>query len=167
VSLVELRQTERAGAAVSGGNMDKIVVKKGLDKRILIAGGAAAVLLLALLFYLWAPRADSQSLERERLTISEVTQGTFEDFLPLRARVTPLVTVFLDAVEGGRVEQKLVEDGAQVVQGQLTVGGKAWTVEHARLQGEDLSFVATDKASAWGRSPASWSASDPAGWPTR
>jgi HlyD family secretion protein len=42
----------------------------------------------------------------------------FEDFLPLRARVTPLVTVYLDAVEGGRVEQKLVEDGAQVVQGQ-------------------------------------------------
>jgi HlyD family secretion protein len=119
VSLVELRQTERSGAAVSGGNMDKVVVKKGIDKRLLIAGGAAAVLLLALLFYLWAPRADSQSLERERLTISPVTQGTFEDFLPVRARVTPSVTVFLDAVEGGRVEQKLVEDGAQVVQGQL------------------------------------------------
>ncbi len=119
MSLVELRQTERAGAAVSGGNMDKVVVSKGIDKRLLIAGGAAAVLLLALLFYLWAPRADSQSLERERLTISQVTQGTFEDFLPVRARVTPSVTVFLDAVEGGRVEQKLVEDGAQVVQGQL------------------------------------------------
>ena len=43
----------------------------------------------------------------------------FEDFLPLRARVTPLVTVYLDAVEGGRVEKKLVEDGAQVTQGQL------------------------------------------------
>ncbi|CAA9497185.1 MAG: hypothetical protein AVDCRST_MAG44-536 [uncultured Sphingomonas sp.] len=119
MSLVELRQTERQGAAVSGGNMDKVVVRKGIDKRILIAGGAAAVLLLALLFYLWAPRADSQSIARERLTISPVTQGTFEDFLPLRARVTPLVTVFLDAVEGGRVEQKLVEDGAQVTQGQM------------------------------------------------
>jgi len=42
----------------------------------------------------------------------------FDDFLPLRARVTPLVTVYLDAVEGGRVEKKLVEDGAQVVAGQ-------------------------------------------------
>src|SRR4029078_10723054 len=45
--------------------------------------------------------------------------GTFDDFLPIRARVTPLVTVYLDAVEGGRVEQKLVEDGAQVTAGQL------------------------------------------------
>jgi HlyD family secretion protein len=119
VSLVELRQTERPGSAVSGGNMDKVVVKKGINKRLLIAGGAAAVLLLVLFFWLWAPRADSQSIARERLTISPVTQGTFEDFLPLRARVTPLVTVFLDAVEGGRVEQKLVEDGAQVTRGQL------------------------------------------------
>ena len=33
--------------------------------------------------------------------------------------MTPLVTVYLDAVEGGRVDQKLVEDGAQVTQGQL------------------------------------------------
>jgi HlyD family secretion protein len=37
----------------------------------------------------------------------------------LRARVTPLVTVYLDAVEGGRVEQLAVEDGATVVKGQL------------------------------------------------
>lgn len=118
MSLVELRTTERAGA-VSGGAMDKVVVSKKIDKKILIAGGAAAVLLLALLFWMFAPRSDSQSLSRERLTISEVTQGTFEDFLPLRARVTPLVTVYLDAVEGGRVEQKMVEDGAQVTQGQL------------------------------------------------
>ncbi|TMJ14958.1 MAG: efflux RND transporter periplasmic adaptor subunit, partial [Alphaproteobacteria bacterium] len=42
-----------------------------------------------------------------------------DDFLPLRARVTPLVTVYLDAVEGGRVEKLYVEDGAMVQQGQL------------------------------------------------
>ena len=32
---------------------------------------------------------------------------------------TPLLTVYLDAVEGGRVEKVLVEDGAMVQQGQL------------------------------------------------
>src|SRR6185503_8312703 len=35
------------------------------------------------------------------------------------ARVEPSVTVFLDAVEGGRVEQVLVEDGTVVQQGQM------------------------------------------------
>ncbi|MGE5562204.1 MAG: efflux RND transporter periplasmic adaptor subunit [Bacillota bacterium] len=118
MSLVELRQSGRS-EAVSGGAMDKVVVRKRIDRRVLVAGGAAAVILLVLLFWLFAPRSDSMTVARDRLTISEAQSGTFEDFLPLRARVTPLLTVYLDAVEGGQVEKKLVDDGAQVVQGQL------------------------------------------------
>jgi HlyD family secretion protein len=118
VSLVELRRGERS-EAVSGGAMDKVVVRKRLDRRILIAGAAAAVLVLLTVFWLFAPRADSMTIARDRLTISEAQSGTFDDFLPVRARVTPLLTVYLDAVEGGQVQKKLVEDGAQVSQGQL------------------------------------------------
>jgi HlyD family secretion protein len=117
VSLVELRQTSRSDA-VSGGAMDRVVERKRIDRRILIGGVAAGVVLLVLIFWLFAPRSDSMSVARDRLAIASVESGIFEDFLPLRARVTPLVTVYLDAVEGGRVEQKLVEDGAHVVRGQ-------------------------------------------------
>jgi HlyD family secretion protein len=116
VSLVELRQKSEA---VSGGAMDKVVVRKRIDPRILIAGAVAAVLLLIVIFWLFAPRADSMSVAQDRLSISAAQSGTFEDFLPVRARVTPLVTVYLDAVEGGQVQKKLVEDGAQVSQGQM------------------------------------------------
>ncbi len=119
MSLVELRQSQHRSDAVSGGAMDRVVERRRIDKRVLIAGGAAAALLLVLSFWLFAPRSDSQSVSADRLTIATVERGVFEDFLPLRARVTPLVTVYLDAVEGGRVERKLVEDGAQVAQGQL------------------------------------------------
>ena len=118
MSLVELRQTRR-GEAVSGGAMDRVVERRRIDRRLLVGGAAAAVVLVILLFWLFAPRADSQSVSRERLTIASAEQGVFDDFLPLRARVTPLVTVYLDAVEGGRVERKLVEDGARVTAGQL------------------------------------------------
>lgn len=118
MSLVELRQTSRSDA-VSGGAMDRVVERKGIDKRLLIGGAAAAVLLLIVLFWLFAPRSGSMSVPQDRLTISTAESGTFDDFLPLRARVTPLVTVYLDAVEGGRVDQKLVEDGAHVTQGQM------------------------------------------------
>jgi HlyD family secretion protein len=118
VSLVELRHTERP-EAVSGGAMDRVVERRRIDKRIIYGGGAAAVLVLVLLFWLFAPRADSMTIARDRLSIATVENGTFDDYLPLRARVTPLVTVYLDAVEGGRVEKKMVEDGAQVTQGQL------------------------------------------------
>lgn len=118
MSLVELRQPARE-EAVSGGAMDRVVERKRIDKRILIGGGVAAVALLILLFWMFAPRADSVTVSRDRLAVAEVQSGAFDDFLPLRAKITPLVTVYLDAVEGGRVDRKLVEDGAQVVQGQL------------------------------------------------
>lgn len=118
MSLVELRQTPRS-EAVSGGAMDRVVERKRIDKRVMIGGAATAALLLILLFWLFAPRSDSLSVAQDRLAISAVESGTFEDFLPVRGRVTPLVTVYLDAVEGGRVDQKLVEDGAHVTQGQL------------------------------------------------
>jgi HlyD family secretion protein len=117
VSLVELRQPGRS-EAVTGGAMDRVVARRQIDKRILIGGVVGAVLLLILLFWLFAPRSDSQSVSRDRLTVSTTQMGIFDDFLPLRAKVTPLVTVYLDAVEGGRVEKKLVEDGAQVTEGQ-------------------------------------------------
>jgi len=118
VSLVELRQTGRS-EAVTGGAMDRVVERRRIDRRIVYGGAAAAVLLLVLTFWLFAPRADSLTVARDRLSIGTAQSGTFDDYLPLRARVTPLVTVYLDAVEGGRVEKKLVEDGAQVTQGQL------------------------------------------------
>jgi HlyD family secretion protein len=118
VSLVELRQTGRS-EAVNGGAMDRVVERRRIDRRIVYGGAAAAVLLLVLTFWLFAPRADSLTVARDRLSIGTAQSGTFDDYLPLRARVTPLVTVYLDAVEGGRVEKKLVEDGAQVTQGQL------------------------------------------------
>ena len=118
MSLVELRQPSRS-EAVSGGSMDRIVERKRIDRKILIGGAAGAALLLVILFWLFAPRADSLTVAQDRLSISTAQSGTFDDFLPLRARVTPLITVYLDAVEGGRVDKKFVEDGAQVTQGQL------------------------------------------------
>ena len=118
MSLVELRQPNRS-EPVTGGAMDRVVVRKRLDKRIVIGGAVAAALLLIALFWMFAPRSDSMSVARDRLSIATVQSGTFDDFLPLRGRVTPLVTVYLDAVEGGRIDQKLVEDGAHVTQGQL------------------------------------------------
>ena len=119
MSVMEFRKSEPANAAVSGGAMDRVVEKKKIDKRILIGGAGGMALLLILLFWLFAPRSGTQSVAVDRLSIATVENGMFDDFLPLRARVTPLVTVYLDAVEGGRVEEMAVEDGAQVSKGQL------------------------------------------------
>ena len=103
----------------SGGGMDRVVASRRLSPRMKIGLGAGGLLLLALLAWFLAPAGNSQTVDATRLTISNVTQGRFDDFLPLRAQVQPSLTVFLDAVEGGRVERVLVEDGAMVTQGQL------------------------------------------------
>jgi HlyD family secretion protein len=116
MSVIRMKQSE---SPQSGGGMDRTVAKGGLPTKVKIGLGALALLLLLALFYYFAPGANSQTVPVSRLTISTVTQGRFDDFLPLRARVEPSLTVFLDAVEGGRVERVVVEDGAMVQQGQL------------------------------------------------
>ncbi|MBT8041466.1 MAG: efflux RND transporter periplasmic adaptor subunit [Gammaproteobacteria bacterium] len=81
----------------------------------------AALALLLLAFAWWfvdtLMGGRSLSVNSQRVTVSDVTVGTFEDFIPLRGRLMPRSTVFLDAIEGGRVEQVLVEDGALVEAG--------------------------------------------------
>lgn len=119
MSVIKMRTSDKASRPESGGAMDRVVEAKGLSRNATIAIAAALVALLALLFWWFAPSAGTQTVAAERLTISTVGKGTFDDFMPLRARVEPLVTVYLDAVEGGRVEKLLVEDGAMVQKGQL------------------------------------------------
>jgi HlyD family secretion protein len=119
MSVVRIKAGETEPRAHSGGGMDRVVEKKGLPQKVKLAIGAGLLVLAAGGFYAYAPTAESQTVAADRLTVSTVTSGRFDDFLPLRARVTPLVTVYLDAVEGGRVEKVVVEDGAMVSQGQL------------------------------------------------
>jgi HlyD family secretion protein len=114
-----VRLGKREEAPVSGGAMDKVVQRRGLTPQMKLALGGVLLVALLVGVYLLAPASNSQTVTAGRLTISTVNRGTFDDFLPLRGRVTPSLTVFLDAVEGGRVERILVEDGAIVQQGQL------------------------------------------------
>jgi HlyD family secretion protein len=114
--------TEGANAgAVSGSGMDRVVTRRGLPRWAPWTLGAAGLLAVLLLFWFYAPRSGSQTVSLDRLTVSVVRNGQFEDFIPLRARVTPLFTVYLDAIEGGRVEKVLAEDGAQLAAGQPIV----------------------------------------------
>ncbi len=119
MGVIRMQASETQARPQSGGGMDKVVARKGLPKNVKIGIGVALALIAAIVFYMMAPTAQSQTVAADRVTVSTVERGRFDDFLPLRARVEPLVTVFLDAVEGGRVEKVLVEDGAMVQQGQL------------------------------------------------
>jgi HlyD family secretion protein len=114
--LAENRGTQ--GVNISGQGMDRVVAKKmPIGRKI----GYALAAILAALFLYWLVGmllgGRSLSVNSQRVFISEVTVGTFEDFIPLRGRLVPRSTVYLDAIEGGRVEEVLVEDGTIVAAG--------------------------------------------------
>jgi len=93
--------------------MDRKIARDTRKPRLI---AAAAVLAGGILLTLWMTRDNSTSftLDGQRIRIAEVSTGTYEDYIPLRAAVEPERTVYLDAIEGGRVEAILVEEGAVV-----------------------------------------------------
>jgi HlyD family secretion protein len=60
-------------------------------------------------------------IPRAQVTISTVEQGIFHDLIPLHARVEPRETVYIDAIDGGRIDRVLVAPGDRVQQGQALV----------------------------------------------
>ena len=88
-----------------------------------VGTGALVVIAIAFAGKFYSTQASGKSLavDDSRITVSTVKSGAFEDFIPVRSRVTPLKTVYLDAIEGGRVEKVLIEDGTIVEQGQPIV----------------------------------------------
>jgi HlyD family secretion protein len=103
--------------------MDRKIQKS--RKPLLIKIGVATVLGLTLAWFARGALTDASiptfRVERERVSIGAVTAGSFEDFIPVRGTVTPLTSVFLDAVEGGRVEKIFVKNGSHVHAGQPLV----------------------------------------------
>ena len=93
--------------------MDRVIAKKKWSrKRILtIAGIVGIIILIGGAYYLTSgkPRLN---VEKERITISEIKSGPFKEFIPVNGIVLPITTIYLDALEGGRVEERYVEDGA-------------------------------------------------------
>lgn len=99
--------------------MDRVIKKKKwTGKKITtIAGIAALVILIGASLYYTSGKS-RLNVDAERITISEVRKGAFQEFIPVNGTVMPVTTIYLDAIEGGRVEEKLVEDGAFVKKGQ-------------------------------------------------
>jgi HlyD family secretion protein len=112
----------QVGAAASGAAMDRVVARKRWSRRLAVAGGTVVALAAVGLWWLYAPHGSNrQTVDAAAVSIATVARERFEDYVPLRAQVEPARTVFLDAVEGGRVERLWVEDGARVRRGQALV----------------------------------------------
>jgi len=87
------------------------------SKRIMtIAGIVAIVALVAGSIYFTSGKS-KYNAPIDRITISEIKKGPFQEFIPVNGTVLPQITYYLDAVQGGTVQEKYVEDGAKLKKG--------------------------------------------------
>lgn len=100
--------------------MDKVIEKKkGLRPKHII--WAVGVLVLGVLMYkvFFTQTGSTFRAEKDKLTISAVEDGQFNDYITVIGQVEPITTIYLDAIEGGQVEERFIEEGTMVKKGDV------------------------------------------------
>jgi HlyD family secretion protein len=87
-------------------------VKVGLSATAAVVVALLAVKLIA------GTGARTLRLPLGQVTLARAEHGIFHDLIPLRTNVVPRETVYVDAIDGGRVDRVLVEAGDMVQEGQ-------------------------------------------------
>ena len=99
------------------GTMDRRIEKKRFTPRQIALGVLAAAVVAFGAYALLSVNPSSLNVEAAKLTTAPVTYGPFLEYIVEQGAVMPLTTFYLDAVEGGRVEEVYVEQGTHVDQG--------------------------------------------------
>ena len=100
--------------------MDKKIKKKRFTvKKVATWGGAAVLILLVGYQLLFADRRSKLNVDVEKISISEVQRGVFQDYIPQTGIVQPSRTIYLDAVEGGTIKKVHAESGSMLKKGDV------------------------------------------------
>jgi HlyD family secretion protein len=98
--------------------VDRVIPKKRWStKRLMTIGGILALVVLIAGSIYFTSGKSKLNVETDRITISEITKGPFQESIPQNGTVLPRTTIYLPAQDGGRVEIKYVEDGAILKKG--------------------------------------------------
>jgi len=97
----------------------KIVKKKWTIKRIATYGGISVFVIFVAWHLIFADRRQRLKVEKDKITISNVSRGVFQEFIPQTGTVEPSRTVYLDAVEGGTIKRVVAESGAMLKKGDV------------------------------------------------
>lgn len=98
--------------------VDRVIQKKHPHAKRNIGIGLGIIIIISIGF-LWNKKPVKQlNADKNRLTFSTVTNGLFQEYIAIDGTVLPIKTIYLDAIEGGRVAERYVNDGDKVEQGQ-------------------------------------------------
>lgn len=95
--------------------------KKGIRKKHIpyIAGGALFLVLLG--WIIFGDHSSTLRIDSRGINIGTVQSDQFNDFVRVDGQVQPITVVQLSSLEGGIVEEKVVEEGAQVRVGDVII----------------------------------------------
>jgi len=100
--------------------MDKPLPKKtGIQKKH-IGYFVIGIIIIALIYMaFFTDRTSTYKVEKEKLIIETVIEDQFNDYITVPGTVEPITIIYLDAQEGGRVEEKIIEEGSMVKKGDI------------------------------------------------
>jgi HlyD family secretion protein len=99
--------------------MDRKIEKKRFGKKQIWLSIAILIILLVLIQLVFGDKSSKLNVEQDKITIGEATAGKYQDYISVNGTVEPIQTVYLDAVESGRVEEILIEEGTMVKKGDV------------------------------------------------
>ncbi len=100
--------------------MDKTIErKKGIRLKHVIWGLGILLILFLMFKLIKSGQVSVFRAEADKITISTVEEDVFNDYITVNGQVEPISTIYLDAAEGGRVSERLIEEGAMVQKGDV------------------------------------------------
>lgn len=100
--------------------MDILIERKPWLKRKLATVIASVLILVLLILYIiFRDTTSCLEVEQERITVATVERTKFNNYVRVIGQVMPAHIIYMDAIEGGRVEERLREEGAMVKKGDV------------------------------------------------
>lgn len=116
-SLIEGSNGNTHTPPAQSGMDRKLEKKKWPPRKIAITAIATGFVLFVFFFIVLGDRSSRLNVETDKLTVSTVEKGPFQEYIPINGTIQPIQTFFLDAVEGGRVDSIFIEAGSMVKRG--------------------------------------------------
>ena len=97
----------------------KLDKKRGITRKNIWYFLFGALMLAVLAIIIFGDKSSKYNVDVSRITIEEVKRDVFQDYITVQGTVEPITTIYLDAVEGGSVEEILIDEGNMVKKGDV------------------------------------------------
>jgi len=115
---------------------DQPIEKKLWTPRRAAIAASVGIGVVAFVYLVATSGTTRLNVEAARLTVAQVMEGDFQEYVPINGTVQPMTTVYLDLEEGGIVEKIYVEGGNPIKQGDLILSFSNTTAQKQNIETE-------------------------------